>query len=233
MQARFKLVLFDFDGTLVDTSDAICASMRRSFESFDCPAPDDKLVRSTIGLSLDESMRKFCTVLGCEFHDEMPNKYRYIYDVEGLGLQLTTLYPGAHNVLSAIRTGGAKVAVISNKGEGAVAAALQSLGLDALIHCAVGEHPQFKRKPSVDPFFRVLKEFDIEISPQDVLVVGDTTTDVSFAKNVGAPICWARYGYSHDDLSAAGGLDYVIDSLEQLVSIVVDEWSGLREVANV
>lgn len=232
MPIGFRLVLLDFDGTLVDTSIAICEAMRRSFMALGLPLPDDKIVKSTIGLSLDESMRRLCAALGCEFHDELPGKYRQIYDVEGLGLKLTLPYPGAYAALQTIRASGSKIAVVSNKGEEAVNAALRLLGLDAFVHFTAGEHPQFRGKPSVDPFLRTLKDLNLTIPPQDVLIAGDTATDVSFARNVGAPICWARYGYSHEDLRATSDLDYIIDSPEQLVGIVVGDREGWCEVAH-
>ena len=54
------------------------------------------------------------------------------------------------------------------------------------------------------------------------MVVGDTITDVTFAQSIGVPICWARYGYAHENLEEQNKLDYIIDSLEELIDIVID-----------
>ncbi|PWY64331.1 NAD(P)-binding protein [Aspergillus eucalypticola CBS 122712] len=199
----YQLVIFDFDGTLFDTYDAIEHSIQLTFQRLlpSHPPPSSSDIRPLVSTGAPP---------GDTFRSLHPNPttfdeslwiptYRELYAIHGQSR--TSPYPAARDVLQALHDRNQPMAIISNKAAVAVKAALEKTDLlhffpDSLIlgHGVAG----VQRKPDPSSFTDVLwpnwKALGApeEVEAERVLMVGDTLTDILYARNIGAQVCWCR-----------------------------------------
>lgn len=192
-----RLALIDFDGTLCDTHGAVCHVMDLTFESFGhgkAPAEAvDTAIRSGVVVS-----EVFNRLLGREPQDPLGRRwavrYREIYN-SGEGLARTTLFDGVHEGLEALSKAGWRCSVVSNKGVVALNEALAHFALADRFAFVVGDAPGQRRKPDPDLYREtVLPKLD-GFAPERCIMIGDTATDLRFARAIGAEAFWAEYGF--------------------------------------
>lgn len=214
----YKLVIFDFDGTLVDSRRAIVAAMQRTFEYFGGSPPSDEAVAATIGMRLEEAVASLTPGLGEDEAAGRAAHYRQIFLNETLDMVET--FPGVPGMLDALEDMGVSMAVLSNRLDEALQKVLDRLDLGGRFRLAAGALPGGRAKP--DPAFRredLLGTF-AGLDAQEVLVVGDGIEDIHYARNMGLDCCWAAYGYG-----APGGCrilepEYTIERPGELPAIV-------------
>jgi phosphoglycolate phosphatase len=220
---RFRLVIFDYDGTLFDTRSAIIHCILRALEhrSRAIPARDavadivgkgetlpDTLLRLDPGLRHDPAER-----------DELVLTYRRFYRDESTAL--LQAFPGVAETLEGLHLSGIPCAVVSNKGIDALHRSLEETGLSLLIDFVVGDQPGTPKKPDplvvtdlIVPRFRLHRD--------EMLIVGDTEVDIVFAKRTGIASCWASYGYGAPAHCRALEPDYEISGISYLREIITE-----------
>src|SRR5689334_12840805 len=189
-----KLIIFDFDGTLASSIEGISACMGKALHLFGYRPPSVGKVRATIGLTLEDSIRKL-TKWGCPESDIplVVRTYRNLYEVEGV--RLTTLFDGASDTLAAIKAAGIGIVLVSNKGKAGLRLLLEHLTITGYFDLILSADCVQHHKPSAALYSTHIAPVFPQIVPQDMLVVGDTESDLRFAANIGAQSCWAAYGY--------------------------------------
>lgn len=200
-EAKYRLAIFDFDGTLFDTRGAITHSIRRTFEQLGSPQPTADAISTTVakGIGLDDTFSQLAPHLQTRKNElkDWVSTYRNIYKLESG--QRVRPFGDARQLLSNLARSGLHIAVVSNKGVAAVNDALISHNLAVHISLVVGDTPGIAKKPDPMCFERIIKpHFGDEVA-NNVVMVGDTATDIRFARNIGAHACWARYGYGNAD----------------------------------
>lgn len=225
------LVIFDFDGTLFDTHQAIAHSITRAFQTL-LPehSPANAEVQRLIGsgMGLQDALNTLHPTPGSFNEEDWTSTYRRIYNDEGQ--QLVKPFDGAQKLLDLLQTRKVPMAIVSNKGVAAVMTALQNHDLGGYIPEAliVGDKtPGATRKPDVGSYTNVLvpalrKIGSISnIEELNVLVVGDTEADLRFASNInGAKSVWCRYGYGSQEGCEKLQPDFTIDSLAQIEQLL-------------
>ncbi len=219
--ADFDLILFDYDGTLFDTRPAIAYCIARAFEQSGRPPPPKECVLATIaaGLPLTESLVALDAALGHDLRalDDLVTTYRQLYLDEGM--PLLSPFAGVETVLRRLRAGGIRSVVISNKGIEAIRRSLHQTGLEALVDMVFGDQPGLPKKP--DPLLftgHILPRY--KRLPRDrILMVGDTESDILFAKSAGIPACWASYGYGETERCRSLSPEHEISSIADLVPL--------------
>lgn len=191
---RIKLIIFDFDGTLASSIEGITACMGKALHLFGYRRPSGDKVRATIGLTLEDSIRKL-TKWACPESDIplVVRTYRNFYDIEGA--RLTTLFDGVAETLAAVKAAGIKLILVSNKGHAALARLVQELAIANYFDLTLSADCVQQHKPSPTLYSAHIAPVFPQIDPKDILVVGDTESDLCFAANIGAHSCWAAYGY--------------------------------------
>jgi phosphoglycolate phosphatase len=222
--STFDLFIFDFDGTLCATHEAICYCLERTLEHYGAPIPPlgDMLKAIGAGISLADTLLRFSPSLaadGPEAVDAWVTTYRAIYN-SGEGQARTVLFEGALDVLQALSACGASIVVVSNKGEKAVHAALDQFGIKPYVSLAVCDTKGIEKKPKPDSFHKLIQPRLGPISVERTLVIGDTTADILYARNIGAASCWAAHGYGAPEECAALAPEYTIHGLCQLPAAV-------------
>jgi phosphoglycolate phosphatase len=217
---RYRLIIFDFDGTLAtNTYNAISLCFAKTFQRFHVVPPSQEAVKSIIGLNLVDAFR----LLNAPINGKTDLAiwiaiYRALYTE--IGEIQTALYPGTKEILAFAVRSDLKLAVISNKGTEAINSSLEMYGIRQLVSLVVGENNQAIRKPDPMLFYSIIQPLIGGIRNTETLVVGDTITDLLFAKNSKLDSCWASYGYGNREECIAMRPTFIINDISELYSIL-------------
>ncbi len=206
---RFDLVVFDWDGTLMDSTAVIASSIQRACADLGLPVPDDERASHVIGLGLGDALAYAVPDLRKEMLPAMVERYRHHYLSRDAALPL---FPGIREIVVALKEGGHQVAVATGKSRAGLERALDRSGLRPFFdatRCA----DECRSKP--DP--QMLHELGDElcVRADRMLMVGDTTHDLMMAKNAGCPSLAVSYGaHAERTLEGLGALAIVGSSAQ-------------------
>ena len=212
-------VILDFDGTLASSLEGILACFQEALATFGYGRPSLAEVRRTVGLTLEESVRiltsgqcngvKLAEVVDC---------YRALYTKKGRAM--ATLFPGAKETLAAISEMGIRILLVSNKSHKGLCRLAEHLGIDASVNMMLGVDETSFRKPDARLFTETIAPRLAEPQPGRVLMVGDTESDLLFAKNAGLRVCWASYGYGDEAACKALSPEFILPDIGQLPGLI-------------
>jgi len=213
-----RLVLFDCDGTLVDSGAVIVTAMSSAFVRNGLPAPPAAEIRAIIGLSLPGAI----AVLSAR-HPEAPADalalaYKAAYrDTVGTAAAREPMFPGVGDTLAALDDACTMLGVVTGKSRAGLTRVLDAHGLSArfLVTRTADDAPS---KPAPDMVLQAVAQTGAE--PHRTLVVGDTSFDMAMARAAGARAVGVAWGYhAPADLSAAGA-EVVAERANDLPAIV-------------
>jgi len=209
----YPLVVFDLDGTLVDSAGDIAEAVNRTLEALGQPRVPEALVVSWIGDGVGRLVQQAADHLGLDL-DMAAVMPRFMVHYRDCLLRSPRLYPGVVEALAALRARDVPLAICTNKPEALVAPLLAHLGIDGFFAQIVGGDTLPQRKPSGEPLRHLARAFGWV--PAQCLMVGDSLTDYRAAQDAGMPIALVRYGYTRGlDLDRAYAVG-VVDDLRQL-----------------
>ncbi|MDH3288952.1 MAG: HAD-IA family hydrolase [Betaproteobacteria bacterium] len=188
MPRRFELLVFDWDGTLMDSTATIVVALQSACADLDLPVPSEEQARYIIGLGLNDAMSHILPGIDPAHHLRIVERYRFHYvqrDAE------TTLFPGAAELIAALHEAGFLLAVATGKGRRGLERVLESTGLKELFHasrCADEGHS----KPDPGMLGALLDE--LAVTSNRALMIGDTTHDMEMARAAGVARIAAAYG---------------------------------------
>lgn len=221
MTAPLRLVLFDVDGTLVDSQVQINGAMQQAFASLDLPCPDRDRVLSVVGLSVPQAVARLAPDLDPDRLDALAAAYRGAY-ADQRGDTLPALFAGAHDVITALA---ARDDVFLGTATGMSCRGLRHLldghGLAAhfaTLQCA-DHHPS---KPHPSMIWTALEETGVQ--PEDTVIVGDTTFDIEMARLARVASVGVSWGYHPVAQLQAAGARTVIDRFADLLPILDEIW---------
>lgn len=201
MAKRFELIVFDWDGTLMDSAAAIVTSIQAACGDLGIEPPTDERARHIIGLGLQDALREALPDLDPSRYREVAERYRYHYLSRDHEL---TLFGGAFELIRALGKAGFLLAIATGKTRSGLDRALASSGLKPLFHasrCADECHS----KPHPQMLLELMDEF--AVAPDSVLMIGDTTHDLLMARNASVPAVAVAYGaHPRATLEAEGPL---------------------------
>jgi phosphoglycolate phosphatase len=219
-----KAVIFDLDGTLVDSAPDIAAALnevlgRRGL----APFPLER-VKQMIGGGIPVLIKRALEAHGVQPDDIQPVVADMIGVYAARATALTVPFPGAEDELKRLQALGVKMAILTNKNQDITDIIVRDLGMASYFASVVGVRPGGPRKP--DPAFvrLVLDELGLDVA--DAVLVGDSGADAGVAKAVGMPVVLVSFGYSHSPLAELEP-DAVIDAFSELPAAL----AALRERA--
>ncbi|MCS6944740.1 MAG: HAD-IA family hydrolase [Sutterellaceae bacterium] len=188
MLERFDAIVFDWDGTLIDSTAAIARAIQSAAADLGLPVPDFATASHVIGLGLQDALTRAVPDLPAARRAEFIARYRYYYAANEMSL---ALFPGARELLRDLRAAGKPLAVATGKSRVGLARALQATGLQScfdVTRCADQTAP----KPQPDMLLEIAAE--LAVAPARLLMVGDTTHDLQMAVAAGARAVAVTYG---------------------------------------
>ncbi|MEJ2324824.1 MAG: HAD-IA family hydrolase [Nitrospirota bacterium] len=213
-----RLIIFDLDGTLVDTARDIQAALNGAVKPLGLQPLGMEETIALIGEGTARLIEKALRPLGPKADDalreETLGKFLRSYS-ENLTAH-SRPYPDVKETLLRLR--GFQKAVLSNKGEELSRRLLEAFGLAGHFALIAGSDTTKSRKPSPEPVRFILKK--LGFSPEEALVVGDSPYDIEAAQGAGAAAVAVTYGYRGRSLLVEA--DHVIDSIEELLPLLVE-----------
>ncbi len=213
-----RTVVFDLDGTLLDTLADLSASVNHALREHHIPERSTAEVRQFLGNGIRYLMRHAAGEhLSEEAFTPVFDSFRQHY-VEHC-LDRTQPYPGIMQLLQELKRHGVKMAIVSNKLHPAVQE-LSHRFFDGFITSAVGESATVRRKPNPDAVLAALNE--LGSSPEEAIYVGDSEVDLATAKNAGLPCALVLWGFRDEPfLRSLEGADCYINKPEELLERVL------------
>jgi len=215
---RLRVVIFDVDGTLVDSAAGVVAAVRSAYADVALVPPPEALIQAQIGLSLDVMFDRLLNGAHPEHHDTLVVHYRAAYRAhrEATGSRVSSpLFPGAKAALDRLNADPSTLlAIATGKSRRGLNALIADHGLQGMFVSlqTADTHPS---KPNPSMIKAILHQIVAE--PRDTVMVGDTAHDIGMARAAGVASIAVAWGY-HDALCL--GADRVIESFEALDRVV-------------
>lgn len=210
---KYNTVIFDMDGTLLDTLEDLTDSVNYALNKFGYPLRTLNEIRSFVGngvkvlmnLSVPngtsaEDTAKCLEIYRKNYSENMQNK--------------TRPYEGINNLLKNLKEKGIKLAIVSNKYDSAVKALCKDY-YHEFIQVAIGESQGVAKKPAPDSVYAALEQ--LGSSEEEAIYVGDSDVDVHTAHNAGLKCIGVTWGFRNRDILNAEGADFIIDKPEELL----------------
>lgn len=210
-----KAILFDLDGTLIDSAPDITAAVNELLADRNLPAFTVEKVTTMIGDGMPKLVERAFVAsntplagkaLEQAVHDMTPIYLRHLTGY-------SRLMPGAREALAQLHVMGIALAVATNKPQRAAREVLLHFGLIDMLGAIVGGDAVSHKKPAADALLLALERLGID--PADALMVGDSKADVGSARAAGMPVVLVRGGYTQVPAEELGA-DLVCDSLLDL-----------------
>lgn len=211
-----NLAVFDFDGTLADTSATILHTYRLAIEAMKLPARSDALCRATIGLPLKEGFRQLFPDLADGELDRCVAAYHRIFEATRTEFR-PKLYPGVEQTLRTLREQGVYLAIASSRNLESLGQLLADNGILQLFSQIIAADNVSRPKPAPDPVLQILRSLHFEAD--EAIVIGDMPVDIAMGRNAGCRTVGVTYGNSTRAELRAAGADVVIDNFPALLSL--------------
>ncbi|WP_374449512.1 phosphoglycolate phosphatase [Stella sp.] len=216
---RFPAIVFDFDGTLVDSADDLRTALNRLLAEAGLPPHPIAAVRRMIGDGVAKLVERGFAAAGRPVAaDELAAQTRHFLAIyEPISADSTRPYPGVPETLAALVGAGHRLGLCTNKPERASRLMLARLGLDRFLSSVVGGDTLPVKKPDPAPLLAAIA--GLGLSPSAALMVGDNEHDVATARAAGVPVVAVSWGYSRVPLAELHA-DATIDDFAELPAAI-------------
>ena len=203
---KYKLAIFDLDGTLLDTLDDLADSLAHTLAAANLPPRTRDETRRFVGNGIHKLIERAVPAGSPDaLIDNIEREFRGYYKLHCA--DKTKPYDGIIELIERLRANGCKTAVVSNKGDFAV----QELAVryfSGLLDCAVGERAGVRTKPAPDSVNAVLEQ--LRVDRADAVYIGDSDVDIDTAKNAGMDSISVLWGFrSREFLTEHGAMRFV------------------------
>ncbi len=219
-----RLIVFDWDGTVVDSIHAIAVAIRMAAADMGLPIPTEAQARHVIGLGLGDALRHAVPALKPEQTQAFIARYRKHY-FAGDGIDRP--FPGMADLLSGLAAQGRSLAVATGKSRLGLERSFDETRLRGLF---VASRCADEGRPKPHPWMLQSLAEETGVAPQEMVMIGDTSHDIGMAQSAGVPAIGVAYG-AHDRRAIdEAAPHWVVDSVEELQVLLAD---GPAEVARV
>ena len=218
-------VVWDLDGTMVDSAADIAAALNRLLTEERLPELDDERIRDMIGEGVPTLIRR-----GLAAHDETADEQRlgrlverFLEIYSASATRRTRLFPGVREVLATLGDAGIRQAVCTNKPEAITRQVLADLDIAAHFDVVIGGDTLSRNKPDPLPLRTTLQR--LSVSPEQSLMVGDSAIDVLTAHAAGVDVAFVTFGYGPPP-SKPQRADFLVDDVAEIPALVAGNSTG-------
>lgn len=188
MPKQFDLLVFDWDGTLMDSAAAIVASIQAASRDIGADEPSEAAARHIIGLGLNEAIAALFPDMAAADYSRLAERYRIHFMAQDAAIPL---FAGAEEAIREFHAAGFLLAVATGKGRRGLDRVLDHTGLRPYFHATRCADESFS-KPHPQMLLELMER--LGATPDKTLMIGDTSHDLQMAVNAGVPSLGAAYG---------------------------------------
>ncbi|KTD08600.1 HAD family hydrolase [Legionella jamestowniensis] len=214
MSKSYRLVVFDWEGTLGDTLGQIFNSVATEARRLNFGEIDEQLARQSVELGLVKALRKIFPHLNEDEHEQLLNAVQ-----QSLISRTTEVYlmPGAKEFVNRLHDAGIDIAIATNKGQQSLQRVLSVSGLDVFFKITRSAG-QTAAKPSPQMLEEILEAFGV--TPKEAVMVGDSITDMEMAGNLGVDAVGVDFYHQQKEALLAAGAKAVFNDYQQLADFL-------------
>ena len=216
MLTGIRLIIYDLDGVLVDTSDAICLSFNAALEDAGEAPCSDEEIRSMVGVPLDEMYRRVLPRERWGLVDGCFKRYREVF--MDVSLEHACILDGVEATLTHFEDEGLQQCLATNKSTPEAEKILTHLGIDAYFDLIVGYDDVSSPKPSPEMILLALDAMGVE--PDEAVLIEDSPTGLAAGKGAGVFTVAVPTGFYSAETLTDSEPDYLIDEIKALREIV-------------
>lgn len=219
VERPFDLVLFDLDGTLIDSAPQLALAVNRTLGGLGLAEADEALVRTWVGNGADKLIQR---ALDYREATERFAEARPLFDrhYQACLLEGLAMYDGVEQSLRRLQQRGYRQAVVTNKPSHFVQPILDALGIADCFALWLGGNCVAQKKPNPAPLLQACQA--LGISPSRTLMVGDSENDVLAAQAASMKVVGLTYGYNYGRPIADSRPDWVCEQFAQLDALLAE-----------
>lgn len=214
----YKLAIFDFDGTLVDSAPGIIDVMRQVVVEYELHEDILTKWRDLVGVPLGKQMEIIFPNHSEEFWLEVADRYRAIYD--GKTIEICPLFPDLITMLNSLRDAGIKISIASSKRRPLIEVVLEHHKLSQYFELVVGATDITHHKPHPESVHHTIKKLGLQHA--DTVVIGDSIYDLEMARNAGVDAIGVTTGIHSKEILITANPLYIVDSLDEVGRIILN-----------
>ena len=212
-----RAVLFDLDGTLVDSAPDLTLAANKMLSALGYPQVNCTQVKGWVGDGVRSLVLRALTAIVGDVPDESLIEQGYVlfqrYYAESV-YQDSTLYPGVHKTLQTLKSSGLALACVTNKPSRFTKPVLEKSGLTGFFGAVVSGDDLSLKKPDPAPLAFAAEQLGVPLTA--CVLVGDSVNDIRAADAAEIPVLWATYGYAGQDDIEQDATYGAIDTIVQL-----------------
>lgn len=219
MRSKYKIILFDLDGTLSDSAYGVKLGIEAALTKMNKPIPDLSDYSKYVGPPLLTTFQKLC---GLSADEAVQAVLYYRDDYEQRGKYENYLFEGMDELLKTLKESGAVIAVATSKYEGFATWVIDYIGLHGVFDAVCGSTLDGARKEKADIVRYAAETIGTEISEDTICLVGDTTFDAAGAVQAGCDFVGVSYGFGTiEQMKSAGGRKFAA-SVKELYDFLLE-----------
>lgn len=216
-----KGIIFDMDGTILDTIEDIRESMNHALREVGFPERSTEEMKMAVGNAAMKSIER--SVPGDATKEEIDRVYeRFQNHYDKNSANKTKPYDGVIEVLESLKNKGYKLAVVSNKHEYLVRELNEKMFF-GLFDVSVGATPEIPHKPAPDMVFKALAKLGLKAD--EVLFIGDSDVDIQTAKRAGIRNIGVTWGFRSREVLVGEGAGVIVDRVDELLPLIEGDMS--------
>ncbi len=203
-----KLLVFDFDGTIINTSQALTMAINEILSRYGLPPVDVREVKRAVGGGIQSTLRK---LFGQKYHEGLVEEFRALYP-EYLETHVR-VYEGMDEAIRGLYESAYKMTILSNGSTPFMERMLEKFGLREYFHLIVGIDKGFPPKPDRTALLYIMELMNS--SPAYTVFIGDSEYDIMTARNAGVSVIFVTWGYGENI-----GADVEVENPYELPDVV-------------